>query len=70
MANDQTSPSGVTGTAAAAVRKQEVLPTDKTQEVNSSEERIAELRRRYLEGSYTVDADELSAKIVDAHLES
>jgi anti-sigma28 factor (negative regulator of flagellin synthesis) len=32
------------------------------------EARIAELRRQYLEGSYSVDPREVAARIVDDHL--
>jgi anti-sigma28 factor (negative regulator of flagellin synthesis) len=31
-------------------------------------EKIAELRERYLNGTYQVDADKLSSKIIDEHL--
>jgi Anti-sigma-28 factor, FlgM len=34
-----------------------------------SEQRILELRHQYLDESYSVDAQELSAKIVDDHLQ-
>jgi anti-sigma28 factor (negative regulator of flagellin synthesis) len=56
--------SGPGGAAAAVTRKAQPTP-----EGGTPEERIAELRRRYLEGSYKIDAAELSAKIVDKHLE-
>lgn len=56
--------SGSNGTAAAVARQSEPPKTDRR-----SEERIAELRRRYLEGTYEVDAAQLSAKIIDKHLE-
>ena len=35
-----------------------------------ADQRVAELRQKYLEGTYKVDAAALSAKIVDDHLES
>jgi anti-sigma28 factor (negative regulator of flagellin synthesis) len=57
------SPSGSNGAATAVARQSEPVPEDR------SEERIAELRRRYLEGTYKVDATQLSAKIIDKHLE-
>jgi len=56
--------SGSGGAAAAATRKGQSTP-----EEDSPDERIAELRRRYLEGSYKIEAAEVSAKIVDKHLE-
>ncbi len=54
---------GSNGAAAAVARQLEPL-----QASNPSEDRIAELRRRYLEGSYEVDAAKLSSKIIDKHL--
>lgn len=65
MKNDAMPGSSGPGAAAAAVTRR----TASTPEGSTSEERIAELRRRYLDGSYKIDAAELSAKIVDKHLE-
>lgn len=56
-------PSGSNGTAAAVARQSEPV-----QDETSSEDRVTELRRRYLEGSYKVDAAQLSGKIIDKHL--
>lgn len=56
-------PAGSNGAAAAVARESEPLQTD-----NLPEDRVAELRRRYLEGGYKVDAAKLSAKIIDKHL--
>jgi len=36
--------------------------------LDAPEGRIAELRQRYLDGTYNVDADKLGAKIIDEHL--
>ncbi len=58
-------PHGSNGTAAAVARQREPVPAD-----SSSDQRVAELRRRYLEGTYKIDAAELSASIVDKHLEA
>ena len=57
------SSSGSNGAATAVARQSEPLQNE-----SHSEERIAELRRRYLEGTYEVDAAQLSAKIIDKHL--
>jgi len=57
--------SGSSGAATAATRSAASTP-----EGDTPNERIAELRRRYLEGSYKIDAAEVSAKIVDKHLEA
>ncbi len=57
-------PAGSNGAAAAVARQPEPLQAD-----DLPEDRVAELRRRYLEGSYKVDATQLSAKIIDKHLE-
>jgi anti-sigma28 factor (negative regulator of flagellin synthesis) len=57
--------SGSSGAAAAVTRSAACTP-----EGDTPNERIAELRRRYLEGSYKIDAAEVSAKIVDKHLEA
>jgi anti-sigma28 factor (negative regulator of flagellin synthesis) len=37
--------------------------------LNAPDEKIAELRERYLNGTYSVDADKLSSKIIDEHLQ-
>lgn len=37
--------------------------------LDASESKIAELRQQYLDGTYGVDAKELSARIVDEHLQ-
>jgi anti-sigma28 factor (negative regulator of flagellin synthesis) len=37
--------------------------------LDEPEARIAELRQQYLEGAYQVDAGELSARIIDEHLQ-
>jgi anti-sigma28 factor (negative regulator of flagellin synthesis) len=50
--------------AAAAVAKQNTCA-----EGDSREARIAELRRRYLEGNYRVTAEQLSSKLIEKHLE-
>jgi anti-sigma28 factor (negative regulator of flagellin synthesis) len=66
MGNDAKSTAGGSRAAAApAPAKATSAPEGNTPD----EDRIAELRRRYLEGSYEVDAAELSAKIIDKHLE-
>jgi len=36
--------------------------------LEASESRIAELRQQYLDGTYQVGAEKLSAKIIDEHL--
>lgn len=54
---------GACGTATARAREQNGHPD---QEVR--ERRIAELRQQYLEGTYQVDAQELSAAIIREHL--
>jgi anti-sigma28 factor (negative regulator of flagellin synthesis) len=54
---------GSNGAAAAVARQSEPDHPG-----NSLEDRITELRRRYLDGSYRVDAAKLSAKILDKHL--
>lgn len=56
--------SGSNGTAAAVARQPEAAQGE-----TSSEDRVAELRRQYLEGAYSVDATQLSAKIIHKHLE-
>lgn len=56
--------SGSNGAAAAVARQREALQPDA-----EPEDRVAELRRRYLEGNYKVDAAQLSATIVDKHLD-
>ena len=56
-------PSGSNGAATAVARQSEPV-----QEENSSEDRVWDLRRRYLEGHYKVDAAQVSAKIIDRHL--
>jgi anti-sigma28 factor (negative regulator of flagellin synthesis) len=37
--------------------------------LNAPAEKIAELREQYLSGTYSVDADKLSSKIIDEHLQ-
>lgn len=65
MTNGTPAPaSGSNGTAAAVARQPEPAQGE-----TSSEDRITELRRRYLDGSYRVDAAQLSAKIIDKHVE-
>lgn len=65
MTNGTPAPaSGSNGTAAAVARQPEPAHGE-----TFSEDRVAELRRRYLEGTYNVDATQLSAKIIDKHLE-
>ena len=54
---------GSYGTAAVRARKQ-----DGNSAEQAREERIAELRRQYLEGTYEVDARELSAALIRQHL--
>ena len=51
------------GTATARAREQRGHPDQ-----DARERRIAELRRQYLEGTYQVDAQEVSAAIVRQHL--
>ncbi|HEY7306718.1 MAG TPA: flagellar biosynthesis anti-sigma factor FlgM [Bryobacteraceae bacterium] len=66
MGNDAKSTAGGSSAAAAPVlAKATPVPEGNTPD----DDRIAELRRRYLEGSYKVDAEQLSAKIIDKHLE-
>ena len=50
--------------AAAAPAKAE----DQARPQEDREQLIAELRRRYLEGSYQVEAEAVSSKIVERHL--
>lgn len=50
--------------AAAPARESDPMPD----ETPLTDERIAELRRRVLSGTYEVDAAKLSAKIVEGHL--
>ncbi len=50
-------------TAAALAPELEAPP-----EGSSREARIAELRESYRQGRYQIDAAELSARILDAHL--
>ncbi|HSU59428.1 MAG TPA: flagellar biosynthesis anti-sigma factor FlgM [Bryobacteraceae bacterium] len=65
MQNGPSSPAAASqGVATAVAQQREPVPA-----CSESEERVADLRRRYLEGSYTVDAAQLSARIVDKHLE-
>lgn len=63
--------------AAAAVGQpvgQESVALDVDRDTRSAgidadrEARIAELRRQYLEGSYSVDPQEVAARVVDDHL--
>ena len=56
-------PSGSNGAAAAVARQSEPVF-----EETATEDRVAELRRHYLAGTYEVDAAQLSAKIIDKHL--
>ncbi len=66
MENGPTSTlSGSNGAGAAVARQREPLQTSDT-----PDERIAELRRHYLEGTYKVDAAKLSASLIDKHLGS
>jgi len=58
-AHETASPSA-TGTATARVREEEPE--------NSREDRVDELRRQVQEGTYHVDAAELSSRIVAKHL--
>lgn len=37
--------------------------------LETSESRVAELRQQYLDGTYQVDAETLSAKIIQQHLQ-
>jgi anti-sigma28 factor (negative regulator of flagellin synthesis) len=55
---------GSYGTAAIRARKQ----AGGSDEI-AREQRIAELRRQYLQGTYQVDAQELSAALIKRHLE-
>lgn len=57
-------PSGPSGAAAAPARQ-----TEPVQGVESSEDRVEELRRRYRAGTYKVDAADLSAKIIGQHVQ-
>jgi anti-sigma28 factor (negative regulator of flagellin synthesis) len=62
MADDH--PSARTGPAhgaATAAAKAEEAPCDR-------DNLVSDLRRRYVEGRYHVDAEALSSKIVDRHL--
>jgi anti-sigma28 factor (negative regulator of flagellin synthesis) len=45
------------------------VATAASKSLETPEPKIRQLRQQYLDGTYTVDAKELSAKIVDAHLE-
>jgi anti-sigma28 factor (negative regulator of flagellin synthesis) len=54
--------------AAGAQREDTGSVTVEQSSQGVSEERIAELRRQYLDGTYHVDIDKVSAKIVDEHL--
>ncbi len=46
------------------------LPDGTDSDSDELPQRVAELRRQYLEGNYVVDAAALSASIIDKHLES
>jgi anti-sigma28 factor (negative regulator of flagellin synthesis) len=52
------------GTAAAPTRESEQMKNSS----NDRAARIAELRRRYRDGSYRVDAAAVSKRIIDKHL--
>jgi anti-sigma28 factor (negative regulator of flagellin synthesis) len=54
---------GSHGTAAVRARQQ-----DSNSDEVAREQRIAELRRQYLQGMYQVDAQELSAALIKQHL--
>ena len=54
---------GACGTATARAREQKDHSDGETRE-----RRIAELRRQYLEGTYQVNAQELSAAMIRRHL--
>ena len=58
-----TGTNGSYGTAAVRAREQ----GGSSDEV-AREQRIAELRRQYLQGTYQVDAQELSAALIRRHL--
>lgn len=38
--------------------------------IEFQDEKIAQLREQYLNGTYQVDADKLSSKLIDEHLQS
>lgn len=65
--SDAHSPNGNTGshaTAAACARER-----DETENVSDPRaQRIEDLRRQYQDGTYHVDATDLSKRIVDKHL--
>ena len=62
-AHSSTGTNGSYGAAAVRAREQKGNADEKARQ-----NRIAELRRQYLEGTYRVDAPELSAAIVKNHL--
>jgi anti-sigma28 factor (negative regulator of flagellin synthesis) len=62
-AHSLTGTNGSYGTAAVRAREQ-----NGNSDEQARESRIAELRRQYLEGTYQVDARELSAALIRRHL--
>lgn len=56
-------PQGACGAATARAREHETAQDEQTRG-----DRISELRRQYLEGTYQVDAQQLSAAILRRHL--
>lgn len=59
---------GAYGTAAVRARKHQDSRETDAFNPQTRDARIAELRRQYLEGTYQVDADKLSAALVRRHL--
>lgn len=59
---------GAYGTATVRVRKHQDSNEADAFSPQARDARIAELRRQYLEGTYQVDADQLSAALVAKHL--
>jgi anti-sigma28 factor (negative regulator of flagellin synthesis) len=62
-AYSQAGPQGACGTATARAREQNGNPDEAARE-----SRIVELRRQYLNDTYQVDAQELSAALIRQHL--
>lgn len=69
-ANQSATPSQSELVPAAPVDHSEVSPAASvaSQAVDTRDERVAELRQRYLSGSYQPDTTKVAAKIVEEHL--
>lgn len=62
--------SGAQGTATAVQKQlqQPVSPAEGEEISEEREQRVAELRKQYLDGTYQVDAGSVSASLVEKHL--